>query len=422
MAQNIILDYNPRPWQLKIHQSLKRFSVIICHRGAGKDFLAMNELIMRAVTGPKNAEYCYVLPLKDQARKTVWDRIKRFASPIPDTHFDNQSMVIRFINGAKIILAGANDPDALRGLHLHGIVLNEYDDMPVDLFDLVCRPMLTNNNGFCLFVGTPKGKRGLHKMYMRTQDPERKEWFGVLLPWDKTNALKPEEIEEIRKSISPEAFAQEMECSFESANVGAFYSKQLQELRDNGRISFDKLYRDDLPVHTAWDLGIRDQSAIWFFQLVGNDIHFVDHEEHANLGFPEWALILEGKPFSKNYGYHIAPHDIKNREIGTGISRLESAERVGIRFQQCPLQAVQDGIELVRQTLPRCRFDLNRCQEGIDALAAYRSKLDKMDNTPLGPLHDWSSHTSDAMRYAITYIVQVMGKPQISRLPFRKRR
>lgn len=418
----IKLSYSPRKWQLGVHQSLKRFSVIVAHRGSGKDFLAMNELIKRAVTGPKNAEYCYLLPLQTQARKTVWDKIKRFAQPIPDTSFDNQNLVIRFLNNSKILLAGANDPDSLRGLHLHGLVLNEYDDMPIDLFDVVCRPMLTNNNGTCMIIGTPKGKRGLYRMYMRSQEPDREDWYGILLPWYKTDALPQAEIDEIRKSISPEAFAQELECSFESANVGAYYGKQIVDLREDHRIAhFDPpLYRPDLEVHTAWDLGIRDMTSVWWFQLVGNDIHFIDHESHANLGLKEWALILGNKPFAKNYGTHIAPHDIKVRELGTGVSRLESAEQLGIRFEQCPKQDIMDGIELVRRTLPKCRFDLARCSEGVDALAAYRAKIDK-DNSPLAPLHDWSSHTADAMRYAITYVEQVMNAPILTRMSLRRR-
>ena len=122
-----------------------------------------------------------------------------------------------------------------------------------------------------------------------------------------------------------------------------------------------------------------------------------------------------------NYGLHVFPHDIKMREIGTGISRLEAAEAFGIFGMVCPKQSIDDGIEIVRRTLPKCRFDLTRTAKGVEALSAYVSKQDK-DGAPLGPLHSWASHAADAFRYGCTYVEQVLNQPSMLRMPLGVRR
>ena len=297
-------------------------------------------------------------------------------------------------NGAIIHILGADDPEKLRGMHLNGIVFDEFADMH-PLTWRACRPMLTNHRGWAIWIGTPKGHDEFYRKYMQALEPQRTTWFGEILPWWKTQALDQQEIVEAKSEMLAEEFSQELECSFEAALVGSYYGGALAKLRDEGRISGDKLYRPDLEVHTAWDLGIRDRMSVWFFQLTGkvgrngnmeDAIHFIDYEEHSNFGFPEWSEILKIKArnYDYRYGTHIAPFDIKNREIGTGISRLESAEQVGIRFEQCPKQDVMDGIELVRRHLPRCRFNSIMCEDGLEALAMYRAKTDK-SGQGLGP-------------------------------------
>lgn len=414
----IKIPYKPRPWQQQLHNITKRFNVIVAHRGSGKSIYSMNEVIKQALIGPALAQYAYILPQLTMGRRNVWDAWKYFSSAVPETRFNNTLMETRFPNESRVHILGADDPDALRGLHLHGVVLDEYSDMHADTWKVV-RPMLTNHKGWVIWIGTPKGRNSFYDMYMRSQEPDRPSWFGVIMPWFKTNALSLEEVEQARSEMSPEEFAQELECSFDAALVGAFYARQLSELRENGRISYTPIYRPDLEVHVAFDLGIRDQMACWWFQLVGNDINFIDYEQHSNFGFPEWATILKNKPY--RYGTYIAPHDIRVRELGAGISRLEAAENLGIPFEICPKHDVMDGIEAVRRTLPRCRFAMSECADGVDMLGMYRSKTDKAGN-PIGPEHSAASHCADSLRYAIIYATQVMTEPQMMRVPLNFRR
>ena len=421
--QQIRIPYSPRPWGQELHDNDALFRVIICHRGAGKTFWAINELIRAALTGPPRATYLYVMPKANQARRTVWDSVQQFVSKIPGHKCEKLPMTTTFPNGSKLLLLGSDDPESLRGLHVHGIVLDEVDDMSPLVWDII-RPTLTINNGFCSWIGTPKGKAELYKRYMMSQDPEMEDWYGIVLPWQKTGVIPLAKIEQIRTEMSPEMFGQEYECDFDAALVGAYYGRHIQELRENGRVAYydTPLYRDDLEVHTCWDLGIRDEMAVWWYQLVGDQIHFINHECHSNFGFPEWGPLLDNK--AKEYGYrygdYVAPFDVRNRELGTGISRMESGAQYGLHFVACPDQGVQDGIEMVRHALPRCRFDMNHCEEGVEALLAYRSKLDK-DGHPIGPLHDWASHSADSLRYGITWIEQVVNQPAVMRVPLRRR-
>lgn len=421
-TQRIVIPYEPRAWQADIHRQLRRFNVIVCHRGAGKSVLCMNQLIREALSGPPAAEYVYLLPLRNQAKRNVWVPFKRFLDPIPGIHYDNAALEATLPNDSKIMVLGADNPESLRGLHLHGIVLDEFSDMHANTWRAV-RPMLSNHDGWAIWIGTPKGHNEFFRKYMQSLEPNRPNWFGAFMPYWATNALSAEEIEQMKTEMLPEEFAQELECSFDSALIGSYYGKQLSEQRDRGYISPNPLYRTDLEVYTAWDLGIRDKMAVWFFQLVDNEIAFIDFEQHSNFGFKEWKALLDLKKqhYWYQYAIHIAPFDIKNREIGSGISRLESAEQVGIRFEICPKQDIMDGIEIVRRHLPRCRFHSIMCEEGLEALMMYRAKVDRMGNG-LGPQHDESSHASDSLRYAMTYVTQVLNKPAILRLPFLRNR
>ena len=125
-------------------------------------------------------------------------------------------------------------------------------------------------------------------------------------------------------------------------------------------------YDSRLPVHTAWDIGMHDATAIWFFQINNREVWIIDYYEDSGKGLEDYAAVLKEKMYT--YGDHIAPHDIAVRELGTGKSRQEVALNFGIRFRIAPQIGIQDGISAVRQVLPRCWFDEDRCERGIDAM------------------------------------------------------
>jgi len=152
-------------------------------------------------------------------------------------------------------------------------------------------------------------------------------------------------------------------------------------------------------VNTAWDLGMSDSTSIWFVQAKpGGTYAVIDYYEANGEGLDHYAKVLDEKGYK--YGTHIAPHDIRVRELGTGKSRLEIARGLGIRFDIAPNIPVQDGINAVRTILPTCWFDTDKCSPGIESLRNYRREFnDRMGDFKSSPLHDWTSHAVDAFRY-----------------------
>ena len=141
-----------------------------------------------------------------------------------------------------------------------------------------------------------------------------------------------------------------------------------------------------------------DSTAIIFYQMVGNEIRVIDYYENQGEGLAHYIKTLREKDYV--YGEHIAPHDIKVREMSTGRSRLESARDLGIKFRVIPNLRIEDGIEAVRTIIPRCYFDEDKCKHLIEALRQYRKDFDEKNNCFKDrPVHDWSSHPADAFRY-----------------------
>ena len=149
---------------------------------------------------------------------------------------------------------------------------------------------------------------------------------------------------------------------------------------------------------TFWDLGVGDATSIWFMQAVGNEIRFIDYFESSGEGLKYYADILQEKGYT--YGRHFAPHDIQVKELGSGLTRLETARSLGIKFEIAPKQGVEDGINAARTIFNKCYFDEKNCHEGLQALRNYRKEYDdKRKQYKPRPYHDWSSHAADAFRY-----------------------
>ena len=172
----------------------------------------------------------------------------------------------------------------------------------------------------------------------------------------------------------------------------------MQQAEQDKRIS-NVPYEPTVPVYTAWDLGVRDLTAIWFAQVVGREIRLIDYYEANGVDLGHYVREIMSKPYL--YADHIVPHDAQAKELGTGKSRLEVLESVGLKsLTIAPMHRVEDGINGARTIIPRCWFDAAKCARGIDALKLYRSEFDeKLMTLKPRPLHDWTSHAADAFRY-----------------------
>lgn len=399
MAQliNVSTGYNPRPFQARIHRNLKRFSVLVCHRRFGKTVLAVNEIIDRALrcTLP-SPRYAYVAPTYKQAKLIAWDYLKQYCGSIPGVNFNEAELRCDLPNGAKIRLLGADSPDSVRGIYLDGVVFDEVAMMPQKIWSEVVRPLLEDRQGWAIFIGTPRGHNFFYELYELSRN--KSDWYSASFRASETGIFTQEQMESIRQDgMSEDEFAQEFECSFEAAIVGAYYGKLMSQCEAEGRIT-NVPYDSSISVHTYWDLGLDDQMVIWFVQYAALERRVIDVYADSGGGLVVAAKSLQNKPYI--YGSHNAPHDIKVRELGSGKSRLEVAESLGIKFEVVPNLPVQDGIELVRSVLPQCWFDRTKCERGIEALKQYRRDWnDKGGCFKSNPLHDWTSDYADAFRY-----------------------
>jgi len=200
--------------------------------------------------------------------------------------------------------------------------------------------------------------------------------------------------------MSEDLQLQEYWTSFEMGIEGAYYTKYMEKARLDGRIG-DVPWEVNHKVHTAWDLGVSDATVIIFVQVIGQTIRVIDCYENSKVGLEHYANILKSKPYT--YGKHIAPHDIRVQELGSGITRLAKARELGINFTVAEKTYILDGIEAVRSSLGKMWFDKVKCAPLIKAIENYRQEYDAKKRVyKASPLHNWSSHFSDGMRYLAT--------------------
>lgn len=195
--------------------------------------------------------------------------------------------------------------------------------------------------------------------------------------------------------------------AFEQATKGAYYAKSFSKIYKDGRIC--EGFGNDAKVNTAWDIGIGDSTAIWFYQKIGNEIHLIDYYENSGEGLEHYAKVLRDKDY--DYGEHYGPHDIDNRDFSNkGLTRRQIAMNgfdldndgkvYRLRFNVVPKLSIDDGINHSRKMLDRCVFDKDKCEQGIKALESYRKEWnDKLGCFRDRPLHDWASDGADAFRY-----------------------
>ncbi len=396
--KGVVIPYTPRELQAQLHTALARFNVVVCHRRFGKTVFAINQMIKSAVedlqTGKKAPRYAYLAPLFKQAKTVAWDELKRLLIDFPDIKFNEAELRADFM-GARIQLYGADNPDTLRGIYLDGVILDEYAQMNPKMYSEVIRPALSDRKGWAVFIGTPKGKNEFYDLYHSAND--KKGWKRFLFKASETGILDDEELELAKQDMADTEFEQEYECSWSAALRGAYYAKEIEAAYDEDRVG-KVPYDPSKQVVTAWDLGVSDSTSIWFAQYDGKAINIIDYYESSGEGLPHYIDVLNHKEY--RYGAHIAPHDIVVREFSTGKSRKDLAFSLGIDFQVAPKLKVMDGIDAVRTTLNKCWFDELKTKKGLEALLQYRSSYnDKKKIWSQKPVHDWTSHASDAFRY-----------------------
>lgn len=409
----IVIPYAPRPLQKELHDSLKRFNVFNIHRRFGKTVFSLNQLIkdVTSCTLP-NPRGAYIAPLYRQAKTVSWEYLKEFSRPIPGMKFNESELRADFPNGARITLYGGDNPHSLRGIYLDSVVMDEVAQMSPVLWSQVIRPALADRKGRAIFIGTPFGMSNQFYQLYELAGDNPDEWTRRTLKADETEIIDPDELEAARRQMSPEEYKQEFLCSWSAAIKGAFYSKEMEAAEESGRIT-SVPHDPSYPVVTSWDLGVKDSTVVWYYQIVGAQVRAIRCDAFQGMLLAD--MIKQVDSYNYKFVQHIAPFDINVREIGEG-SRYKQAQRLGVHFKVAPAPkecSRQSGINAVRTLLPRMVFDRENCKDGIEALKTYRTEYNEMRQVfSNNPLHDWASDYADSIRYFAITKTRISYAPQ----------
>ena len=399
----IDIGYVPRPLQAKLHASLRRFNVLVLHRRAGKTVFSVHEMLDQGLrNNMKNPRYAYVAPTFGAAKRIAWDYLKDAVKEIPDVIEINEAELRVDIarphmkDKIRFQLLGAENPNALRGIYLDGVILDEYAVMSPEIWTTILRPSLADRKGWAIFISTPNGMNHFHELFQYAKEHPH-DWFCAIYKASETGIVPKAELEAAQQLMGDDIYRQEFECSFSAALVGAYYGKEVEKMEQELRIC-KVPYDPAVGVITGWDLGISDTTVIWFAQLVGKSIHIIDYLETSGAGLDYYVKALR----DKNYDYteHLLPHDAAARDLSTGKTRVQTLQSLGLqRVRVVPKLSIEDGINAVRMILPKMWVDGEKVKRGIESLRNYERKWDEKNKVfQARPLHNWASHGADGLR------------------------
>lgn len=403
--RRVVIPYNPRPAFQAFHSRKQRWACLVAHRRAGKTVAAVNDgvkLAIESVNTQGLANYAphvsYIAPFRSQAKQIAWEYLKYYTRNIQKGPPNESDLYVELVTNARIRLFGADNADSLRGIGNDLVICDEYGDFRPSIWGNVIRPTLSDRMGKAIFMGTPKGKNQFWDIYDEALSNPA-DWFCTTIKASESGILAADELRALRKQLSDDQYLQEYECSFEAAILGAYYGTEMRELGEANRIT-EVTYDPSLPTYTAWDLGYRDDTAIWWYQVVRNEIHVIDFYAVSGDSIADICKHVIAKPY--HYSKHFLPHDAKAKTLAAnGKSIIEQlGEHLGLsNLAIVPNLSVQDGIQATRQMLPHCWFDAVKCKDGLEALRQYEREYDEDKKAfRQTPKHNWCSHPADAAR------------------------
>jgi len=385
-------------------------AVCIAHRRWGKDEMALQ--ITCELAHQRVGSYWHCLPEYSQARKAIWNsvnphtgkrRIDEAFPPEIRASTNEQEMFIRFTNGSTWQLVGSDKYDSLVGAGVAGVVFSEWALANPSAWAYIS-PMLVENDGWAMFITTPRGRNHAKAMYdMAKADPE---WFAQISTVKDTGALTPDQC---RKQLAEyiamygadqgqATYEQEYLCSFNATTLGAFYASECLKVRISGRMTDTLEPEPGYSVHRAWDLGVTDSTAIWWFQIVGSQLRILDYYAAHGVGVDHYADVIQKRGWAP--GKDFVPHDARVKEWGSGKTRVETMLDLGLSPIVVPRSTDADGHEAIRKTLPHCVFHTRTDEAGFIALESYKREWDdNLKTFKQSAKHDWSSHGAKAFQY-----------------------
>ena len=405
----ISLNYQPREAFVPFHNRKARFATLVCHRRAGKTVAAVNDLIIGALECKlERPQLAYVAPTYQMAKRIAWEYVKQFAAPLIEQVHESE-LRVTLKNKAKIYLLGAEKADSLRGIYLDGAILDEYAQIRPSTVGQVILPCLSDRGGWLVATGTPKGKNHFYDAYNRSlADPLQ---FALLLKASTSGIIPQEELDLLRSQMDDSDYQQEFECSWTASLKGAIYGIEMERAESEGRVGLHDL-DPALPVDVVCDLGYTDDTVLAFFQKSKGQV--LVHEVYSN-NEVDWDVYLDEME-SRDVRDVYLPHDARAKNLQTGRSIVEQTIRRGYRPRLVPDHKLRDGIAATRKLMPFIYWNQPLCSGAIEALKSYRREWDdKLGCYRDRPVHDWSSHIADAIRYLGIIFSQLpeQSKPKI---------
>jgi len=402
-AASIVIPYAPRRLFLPYHERKQRFGKVVAHRRFGKTVGTLNDTIRKAAENERKdppPRYAYIAPTFGQAKDVAWGYLKHYTSTIPDVRRSDGELWIELPhNKARIRLYGGDAYDRLRGLYFDGVDVDEPAQLDPRAWPEVIRPALSDFKGWGTFIGTPNGRNWFYSLGRMPDGSVDPDWILMVLKASETGILDPEELDSAKRMLTAEQYAQEFECSFDAAIVGAFYGREMAQAEEDSRIG-KVPHERAADVFASWDLGIGDSMAIWIGQVIGREWHWINYYENSGFALDHYVDWIKGLPYKVHH--HYLPHDGEARELQTGRSRKQFLEERGFNVSIVPRHEPMDGIDAARVRFNRMWFDAEKCARGIDCLRMYRSEFDDKNQVlRQRPLHDWSSHGADAFRCGV---------------------
>jgi phage terminase large subunit len=414
---SIVIPYcfTPRSYQLSLFEAddTGKYNSFFLRwsRRAGKDKTCINFVVRKMLQ--RVGSYFYVFPQYSQARKVMWEGMDmdgfKFLNHVPEVYrisTNNNEMKITLFNGSILRMIGSDNIDTIMGTNPVGIVYSEFSLQDPRARDYMS-PILAQNGGWELIQGTPRGKNHMYDVEQVLINNPRAFISVVQSLWEDLPNYYPiltkEQLQaEREKGITEELMEQEYGVSYQAGVEGAYYADQVIKARKESRIG--KYPHDDHKyVDTFWDIGLNDDTVIWFKQVDGRANVFIDYYEQNNVDLATHVKMLRDKGYK--YRTHFLPHDGAQRSKQTTktykqmLMELCNQANISNDVICAPKpESKQLAITQVRARFSSYYFNESLCTDGLTKLSLYHKKYDThrrcfIDN----PVHDWCSHAADAI-------------------------
>lgn len=423
-------NWSPRAYQRPLWDYLERGgreAVAVWHRRAGKDEIGLHRACVAAFERPANL--WHMLPEAAQARKAIWDAVnprsgkRRIDEAFPQelrSSTREHEMMIRFKNGATWQVVGSDNFDSLVGSSPAGIVYSEWS-IAKPSARAILRPILTENNGWEVFIYTPRGRNhGLRTLETARGTPGA---FAQVLTVEDTQAVTPEALERerifYRKEYGHEEgdayFRQEYFCDFSAAILGAILARYVERAERAGRINDQVAYDPDgSPLEISADIGRTDTATWWFWQPKLGGFSLFDYDEGNGLDAEEWCERLAARIGDRPLGKIWLPHDARAKTFAAKHSALEQFWKFfgQSKVEIVPLTSKADRINAARTVIDSCEFNATACEQGIEGLNGWIFKWDEdLKVFSKEPEHNWASHPADGFSYGCQIMRERVLKP-----------